>query len=85
MFLSWHRSARHIAGGIGTIVCSYVCTYMVRIVCTAHAQVTESENSITLTIYTSENILIALGAENDYRFHEYTYQDPEYIIRAMNT
>jgi len=77
MFLSWHRSARHIAGGVGTIVCSYVCTYMIRIVDTKHAQVRESENSKTLTIYNNENILIALAAENYCRFHEDTYQDPE--------
>ena len=32
----------------------------------------EAENSITLTLY-------------DYGFHEYAYQDHEYIIRAMNT
>ena len=37
----------------------------------------EAENSTTLTIYTSKNIFIALGwrSENDYGFHEYTYQD----------
>ena len=59
---------RHSAGGIDMSVRSYVCTYVVHIICTAHAQVMESENSITLTIYTSENVFIALGAENDHRF-----------------
>jgi len=37
-FLSWHQSAQ-------------TCSYVVRIVCNAHAQVMEAENSITLTIY----------------------------------
>ena len=47
----------------------------------------EAENSITPTIYTSENVFIALGwhSEMIMGFHEYTYQDREYIIRAMNT
>jgi len=26
-----------------------------------------------------------MALRNDYGFHEYTYQDSEYIIRAMNT
>jgi len=35
----------------------------------------------------SENVFIALGwrSEMTVSFHEYTYQDPEYIIRARNT
>ena len=47
----------------------------------------EAENSITLTIYSSEHIFIALTwrSEMIMGFHEYTYQDREYIIRAMNT
>ena len=79
---------RHSAGGVGTFVHSFVRTYVVHIVCYAHARVLEAENSITLTIYyTSENIFIELGwcSENDYGFYEYTYQDPKYIMRAMNT
>ena len=64
----------------------YVCAYVVCIVHNAHAQVMEAENSITLTIYTSENVFIALQwcSEMIMGFHEYTYQDHEYIIRAMN-
>ena len=60
---------------------------VVHIVCNAHAQVMEAENSITLTIYSSERIFIALRwhSEMIMGFHEYTYQDREYIIRAMNT
>ena len=53
----------------------------------------EAENSITLTIYiyiyiyTSEHVFIALGwrSEMIMGFHKYTYQDREYIIRAINT
>ena len=46
----------------------------------------EAENAITLTIYSSEHIFIALRwcSEMIMGF-EYTYQDREYIIRAMNT
>ena len=42
----------------------------------------EAENSITL-----ERVIIALRLRSEMimGFHEYTYQDPEYIIRAMNT
>ena len=60
---------------------------MVRIVCNAHAPVMEAENSITLTIYSSEHVFIALRlcSEMIMGFYEYTYQDHEYIIRAMNT
>ena len=79
---------RHSAGGVGTFVRSFVCTYVVLIICNAHARVLEAENSITLTIYcSSESVFIVLGwcSENDYGLHEYTYQDPEYILRAMNT
>ena len=49
-----------------------------------HARVMEAENSITLTTFSSENAFISLGwhSENDYGF---TYQDREYLIRAMNT
>ena len=56
---------------------------MVPIVCNAHVRVMEAENS-TLTIYTSEDVFIALGwrSEMIMGFHEYTR---EYIIRAMNT
>jgi len=61
--------------------------YVVRIVCNAHARVMEAENSTTLTIYSSEHIFIALSwrSEMIMGFHEYTYQDREYIIRAINT
>ena len=49
------------AGGVSTSVC---------IACNAHGRVMEAGNSITLTVYTSVNILnfIALGwrSENDY-------------------
>ena len=46
----------------------------------------EAENSITLTIYSSEHVFIALRwrSEMIMGFHKYTYQDREYIIRAMN-
>ena len=59
---------------------------MVHIIRNEHAQVMEAENSITLTIYTSENVFIALRwcSEMIMGFHEHTYQDREYIIRAMN-
>ena len=62
-------------------------TYVVRTVCNAHARVMEAENSITLTIYSSEHVFIAprWRSEMIMGFHEYTYQDREYIIRAMNT
>jgi len=38
-------------------------------------------------IHTSENVFIALEWHSEMLmgFHEYTYQDHEYIIRAMNT
>ena len=60
---------------------------MVRIVCNAHARVMEAENSITLTIYSSKHVFIALRwrSEMIMGFHEYAYKDREYIIRAMNT
>ena len=47
----------------------------------------EAENSITPTTYTSEQVFIALGLHSEMimGFHEYTYQDCECIIRAMNT
>ena len=52
---------RHSAGGVGTFVRTYVVrTYVVRIVYNAHARVMEAENSITLTIYSSEHVFIAL-------------------------
>ena len=38
---------------------------MVRIVCNAHVQVVEAENSVTVTIYTSENVFIALGWQSE--------------------
>jgi len=79
---------RHSAGGVGTFVRTCVVrTYVVRIICNAHARVMEAENSITLTIYSSEHVFIALRwrSEMIMGFHEYTYQDREYIIRAMNT
>jgi len=46
----------------------------------------EAENSITLTRYTSEHVFIALRWRSEMitGFHEDTYQDREYIIRAMN-
>ena len=56
--------------------------------CNAHAQVMGAENSITLTIYTMyqcKRIYSTGMALSDYGFSWYTYQDPEYIIRAMNT
>jgi len=69
--------------------CRYVrtCVCVRGIICNAHAQVIEAENSITLTIYSSEHVFIALKwrSEMIMGFHEYTYQDSEYIIRAMNT
>jgi len=47
----------------------------------------EAENSIILTIYSSDHVFIALRwrSEMIMAFHEYTYQDREYIIGAMNT
>jgi len=59
---------------------------VVRIVCNAYARVMEAENSIILTIYSSEHVFIALRwrSETIMGFHEYTYQDCEYIIRAMH-
>jgi len=73
---------RHSARGVGTFVRN-----VVRIVRNAHASVIEAENSITLTIYSGEQVFIALRwhSEMIMGFHEYTYQDREYIIRAMNT
>ena len=58
------------APGVGTVIR----TYMVHIVRNAHAQVMEAENSITLTIYTSEQVFIALGwcSVMIMGFHEYT-------------
>ena len=55
--------------------------------CNANAQVMEAENSITFTIYSSEHVFIALRwrSEMIMGFHEYAYQDREYIIRGMNT
>ena len=49
----------------------YVRTYLVCIVCNAHAQVMEAENSITLTMYSSVNVFIALRchSENDDVFY----------------
>ena len=49
---------------------------VVHIVCNAHARVMEAENSITLTIYSSEHIFIALRwhSEMIMGFHEYTYR-----------
>ena len=85
-FLSRHRSAETQCWE-RRYVRTYVRTYVVRIVCNAHARVMEAENSITLTIYNSEHVFIALRwrSEMIMGFHEYTYQDREYIIRAMNT
>jgi len=59
----------------------------VRIVCNAHARVMETENGIALTLYSGEHVFIALRwhSEMIMGFHEYTYQDREYIIRAMTT
>ena len=82
-FLSRHWSAGH------RYVCTYVVerTNLVRIIHNVHARVMEAENSITLTIYSSEQVFIALRwcLEMIMGFHEDTYQDREYIIRAMNT
>ena len=47
---------RHSSGGIGM----FIRTYVVRIICNTHAQVMEAKNSITLTIYSSEHVFIAL-------------------------
>jgi len=49
----------------------FVRTYGVHIIRNAHAQVMEAENSITLTIYSSVNVFIALGcpSENYYGFY----------------
>jgi len=73
------------AGSVGTyVLCLYICgMYHSQCACT----VMEAENAITLTTYTSGHVFIALGwrSEMIMGFHEYTYQDREYIIRAMNT
>ena len=60
---------------------------MVRIVCNAHVRVMEAENTLTIYIYSSEHVFIAQRWRSEIimGFHEYTYQDREYIIRAMNT
>jgi len=39
----------------------FVRTYVVSIIRNAHAQIMEAENSITLTIYSSQNVFIAQG------------------------
>jgi len=88
LFLSRHRSAetqcwrrRYVRTYVRT---SYVRgTYRLQCACASNG----TENSITLTIYTSEHVFIALGwhLEMIMGFHEYAYQDCEYIIRAMNT
>jgi len=56
--------------------CTTICYHLA----CAHVQVMEAENSIILT---GDNVFIALGwhSENDY---DSTYQECEYIIRAMN-
>ena len=62
---------------------------VVRIIRNAHAQVMEADNSITLTVYQWKHIystrMSRCCSEMIMGFHEYTYQDHEYIIRAMNT
>jgi len=65
---------RHSAGGVGTFVRN-----VVRIVRNAHVRVMEAENSITLTIYSSEQVFIALRwhSEMIMGFHEYNYPDHE--------
>ena len=89
MFISVHKGACADFGlTLQTTNLKFpVRTYVVRIVYNAHARVMEAENSFTLTIYSSEQIFIALRwcSEMIMGFHEYTYQDREYIIRAMNT
>ena len=55
---------RHSAGSVR----SYVRTYVVRIVCNAQARVMEAENSITLTIYSSEHVFIGMALRSDYGF-----------------
>ena len=63
-----------------------MCTYVVHIIRNMHVRVMEAENSITLTTYTSEHVFIALGwrSEMIMGFHEYTYQECEYIIKPMH-
>jgi len=61
----------------------YVCATYIHVHGTYHLQCAYTSNgtedSITLSIYTSDNILIALGwrPEMIMGFHEYTYQDHE--------
>ena len=57
--------------------------YMVRIIC--KGGIMEAENSITYYRYQWKRIYSTGMAEMIMGFHEYTYQDREYIIRAMNT
>ena len=61
------------AGGVGSSymrACIHM-WYMVCIIRNAHVRVMEAENSITLAIHSSVNVLIALGwhSENDYWFY----------------
>ena len=75
---------RHSAGGIGTFVHTFVCTYMLCIIHNAHARVMEAENSITLIyiyiyyyipVNTYSAVFIALGWHSEMLigFHEDTY------------
>ena len=79
---------RHSAGGVDS---SYIHVYMVHIVCNAHVQVIEAENSVTLTyIIYQYKVFIALTwlfrkIMGFVYAYEYTYQDHEYVIRTMNT
>ena len=60
---------RHSAGGVGTLYVVHRTWY------NAHARVMEVENYITLTIYSSEHVFIALRQRSEMimGFHEYTY------------
>ena len=50
---------------------SWRCMFVVPIICNAQARVMEAETSITLIVYTSINVFIALSwhSENDYGFY----------------
>ena len=82
------RVPRHSAGGVDS---SYIHVYMVHIVCNAHVQVIEAENSVTLAyIVYQYKVFIALTwlfrkIMGFVYAYEYTYQDHEYVIRTMNT
>ena len=73
---------RHSAGGVGR----FVCTYHSQCACASNGS-RELHHFYYIYRYSSEHIFIALRlcSEMIMGFHEYTYQDCEYIIRAMNT